>query len=630
MIPQSFIQELLARVDIVDVVGQHVKLRKAGANLLGLCPFHGEKSPSFTVSPTKQFYHCFGCGAHGSAVGFLMEHAGLSYVDAIGELARSAGLVVPQEPGRGGDAPRAAPDLLELLQAATDFYRLRLKDSPRAIDYLKGRGLSGRTAARFAIGYAPDGWRGLQAAVPDYDAPGLVAAGLVIEAAADEAEPPAASAAPRRRYDRFRDRIMFPIRNPRGQVIGFGGRVLGAGEPKYLNSPETPLFTKGRELYGLFEAREAMRAANCAIVVEGYMDVVMLAQHGVGNAVATLGTATTGEHVRKLLRSVDRVVFSFDGDAAGRKAAWRALEACLPHAQDSKRLEFLFLPPEHDPDSFVREHGEAGFQASLAKAIPLSELLVRELSAQVDLEESEGRARLLALARPLVQQLPREALRLQLVHRLAGLARISAPEFEGFLAAGPSAGRGPGGGAAWPDGSAERSRGPGQGVPGASRRSGGAGGAGGASGPSGPSGASPRWRARAAPPDLESRVHLLAALHPALAATVADHELLPEGLARWLDALAELPPGSAFASVCETLRGGHGELIDRLQAEALADRTGLSDMSPEEARAEFDGALAQLRDRRVRAELSALVAQGLDSPQARERYQALIALRSRL
>ncbi|MBU6273190.1 MAG: DNA primase [Betaproteobacteria bacterium] len=627
MIPQSFIQELLARVDIVDVVGQHVKLRKAGANLLGLCPFHGEKSPSFTVSPTKQFYHCFGCGAHGSAVGFLMEHAGLSYVDAIGELARSAGLVVPQEPGRGGDGPRAAPDLLELLQAATDFYRLRLKDSPRAIDYLKGRGLSGRTAARFAIGYAPDGWRGLQAAVPDYDAPGLVAAGLVIEAAADEAESSAAAAAPRRRYDRFRDRIMFPIRNPRGQVIGFGGRVLGAGEPKYLNSPETPLFTKGRELYGLFEAREAMRAANCAIVVEGYMDVVMLAQHGVGNAVATLGTATTGEHVRKLLRSVDRVVFSFDGDAAGRKAAWRALEACLPHAQDSKRLEFLFLPPEHDPDSFVREHGEAGFQESLAKAIPLSELLVRELSAQVDLEESEGRARLLALARPLVQQLPREALRLQLVHRLAGLARISAPEFEGFLAAGQPAARGQAGRGAWPEGTPERQRGAGSGEPGGSGAPGRSGGfrtQGGAGGPSS------RWRARAAPPDLESRAHLLAALHPTLAATVADHELLPEGLARWLDALAELPPGSSFASVCETLRGGHGELIERLQAEALADRTGLSDMSPEEARAEFDGALAQLRDRRVRAELSALVAQGLDSPQARERYQALIALRARL
>ena len=446
MIPQAFIQELLARTDIVDVVGQHVKLRKAGANLLGLCPFHGEKSPSFTVSPAKQFYHCFGCGAHGSALGFLMEHTGVSYVEAIGDLARAAGLTVPQESGRDSGSARVAPDLFELMQAAADFYRLRLKESPRAIDYLKGRGLSGRTAARFAIGYAPEGWRGLQAAVPDYHAPGLLSAGLVIEPEPEESREPqdgsrgAGSVAPgataRKRYDRFRDRIMFPIRNPRGQIIGFGGRVLGAGEPKYLNSPETPLFSKGRELYGLFEGREAMRATNCAIVVEGYMDVVMLAQHGVGNAVATLGTATTGEHIRKLLRVVDRVVFSFDGDSAGRKAAWRALEACLAHAQDTKRLEFLFLPPEHDPDSFVREHGAAGFEARLATAMPLSDLLVQELSAQVDLEESEGRARLLSLARPLMRQLPQEALRLQLVHRIAELGRITAPEFEGFLAAG--------------------------------------------------------------------------------------------------------------------------------------------------------------------------------------------------
>jgi len=429
VIPQAFIQELLARIDIVDVVGQHVKLRKAGANLLGLCPFHGEKSPSFTVSPAKQFYHCFGCGAHGSAIGFLMEHAGLSYVEAIGELARSLGLAVPQERGSG---PVAAvePDLPRLMQAASDFYRQRLKESPRAIDYLKGRGLAGTTAARYAIGYAPDGWRSLQAAVPDYDAPAMLTAGLVIDADGDtsgEASGPAAAA--RRRYDRFRDRIMFPIRNPRGQVIGFGGRVLGQGEPKYLNSPETPLFSKGRELYGLFEAREAIRAADCAIVVEGYMDVVMLAQHGVGNAVATLGTATTGEHVRKLLRSADRVVFAFDGDAAGRKAAWRALEACLPHALDDKRLEFLFLPAEHDPDSFVREQGAEGFIAALATTLPLSELLVRELVTQVDLAEPEGRARLLALARPLLQALPREALRSRLAPggRCRGHAKRAQP-----------------------------------------------------------------------------------------------------------------------------------------------------------------------------------------------------------
>ncbi len=395
MIPQSFIQDLLARVDVVDVVGRHVKLRKAGANYLGLCPFHGEKTPSFTVSPSKQFYHCFGCGAHGSAIGFLMEHAGLSYVDAIHDLAQSAGLQVPDEPGQGRDAPRRDPGLIEVVEAAARFYRLRLRDTPRAIEYLKGRGLAGETAARYGIGYAPEGWRSLQAAVPDYEARALVEAGLVIESGDDggdaerasgaDAPGRAAGAAGRRRFDRFRDRIMFPIRNPRGQTIGFGGRVLGAGEPKYMNSPETPLFSKGRELYGIFEARDALRSENCAVVVEGYMDVVMLAQHGVRNAVATLGTATTPDHVRKLLRLVDRVVFSFDGDAAGRKAAWRALEACLPHAADTKRLEFLFLPPEHDPDSYVQAHGPEGFAQLLQQALPLSEFMLQALAARSDL-----------------------------------------------------------------------------------------------------------------------------------------------------------------------------------------------------------------------------------------------------
>ncbi len=644
MIPQAFIQELLARVDIVDVVGQHVKLRKAGANLLGLCPFHSEKSPSFTVSPAKQFYHCFGCGAHGSALGFLMEHTGVSYVDAIGDLARSAGLTVPEESGREDRGTRAAPDLYELMQAAADFYRLRLKDSPRAIDYLKGRGLSGRTAARFAIGFAPDGWRGLQAAVPDYNAPGLVTAGLVIESEPETPSDASEPAGSRKRYDRFRDRIMFPIRNPRGQVIGFGGRVLGAGEPKYLNSPETPLFTKGRELYGFFEGREAMRAENCAIVVEGYMDVVMLAQHGVGNAVATLGTATTDEHVRKLLRVVDRVVFSFDGDKAGRKAAWRALEACLAQAQDTKRLEFLFLPPEHDPDSFVREHGAEGFREQAAKAMPLSDLLVQELCGQVDLDQAEGRARLLALARPLMRQLPPEALRLQLVHRIADLARVTAPEFDGFLAAGDGAGAGPrrgGEGAPWSRGEdAPWSRGESaDGERAGGQRSGkwaGQGvGAGGGRRAQGGSGGSWRdspavgLRMRATPPDLDRRAHLLAALHPGLAVQVGDHSLLPDGLARWLDALAELPAGSSFAVVCEGLRGRYQELVSQLEAAAISDRNELAEMSFDDARIEFEGALNQLRDRRVRAEMKILAAQGLTTPQSREEYQRLLALRSR-
>ncbi|MEK9776929.1 MAG: toprim domain-containing protein, partial [Quisquiliibacterium sp.] len=300
----------------------------------------------------------------------------------------------------------------------------------------------GRTAARFGIGYAPEGWRSLQAAVPDYAARELLQAGLVIEsqprtedATEPGAGPPSAEAAgSSRRYDRFRDRIMFPIRNPRGQVIGFGGRVLDKGEPKYMNSPETPLFSKGRELYGLFEARDALRQANAVVVVEGYMDVVMLAQHGVENCVATLGTATTSEHVRKLLRIVDRVVFSFDGDAAGRKAAWRALQACLPEAADTKRLEFLFLPAEHDPDSYIRDHGAQGFEALLAQALPLSEFLIQELSNQADLAEPEGRARFLALAQPLLQALPQAAFRLQLVHRVAEVAGVAAAELSQLLA----------------------------------------------------------------------------------------------------------------------------------------------------------------------------------------------------
>src|SRR5690606_6315934 len=404
-----FIDDLLARIDITDVVGRYVKLRRAGANLVGLCPFHAEKSPSFTVSPTKQFYHCFGCGAHGSAIGFLMNHAGFGFVDAVAELAQQAGLEVPRE-RTGETQQRRDPGVLESLAAAARFYKRRLVDSPRAIDYLKARGLSGATAARYALGYAPEGWRPLEGAVADYAAPALLAAGLVIEPEDDDGQ--ASATERRRRYDRFRDRIMFPIRNPRGHVIGFGGRILDRGEPKYLNSPETAVFSKGRELYGLHEARDALRREGCAVVVEGYMDVVMLAEHGVGNAVATLGTATTGDHVRKLLRLVDRVVFAFDGDAAGRKAAWRALRNCLPHASDIKRIDFMFLPPEHDPDSFVREHGAEGFASACAQATPLSVYMLQALREGNDLDTAEGRARMLAQAAPLIAELGAPGLRL--------------------------------------------------------------------------------------------------------------------------------------------------------------------------------------------------------------------------
>jgi DNA primase len=415
------------------VISPRVALKKTGANWVGLCPFHGEKTPSFSVSPAKQFYHCFGCGVHGNAIGFLMEYAGLGYVEAMKELAESVGMKLPDLPPRGGQArpEREGPDLYELLKRAARFYHEQLKASPRAIEYLKGRGLSGQTAARYHLGYAPAGWQGLGAAFERYDDKALVECGLVVE---NEGK----------RYDRFRDRVMFPILNQRGLVIGFGGRVIpdedgpaggegkgslagprtGEGKgspagPKYMNSPETPVFEKGRELYGLPQARDAIRAANRVVVVEGYMDVVMLAQHGVQNAVATLGTATTPTHVQKLLRQADEIVFCFDGDAAGRRAAWHALEVGLETLADHKTVRFLFLPAEHDPDSYVREFGRAAFEAKLDESEPLSAYLLRELKGRVDLGSLEGRSKLLAEAKPLLKRLAAPGLRVQLVKALA-------------------------------------------------------------------------------------------------------------------------------------------------------------------------------------------------------------------
>ena len=362
MIPPGFIQDLLARVDIVDVVGRHVELKKAGINHKGLCPFHGEKSPSFIVSPSRQTYHCFGCGVHGNAIGFLMEHTGAGFIEAVEDLAQQVGMQVPQDERSQAEIQRAQAQkahqlsLTDVLAKATEHYRKQLKGNPRAIDYLKRRGLTGNIAAQFGLGYAPEGWRALASAFPAYDDPLLVEAGLVILQ-----DDPGKSAEEQRRYDRFRDRIMFPIRNVQGEVIGFGGRVLDKGEPKYLNSPETPVFSKGRELYGLYEGRTGLRQRGYALVVEGYMDVVALAQHGFNNAVATLGTACTADHVHKLFRFTESVIFSFDGDAAGRRAAGRALEAALPHATDTRSIKFLFLPSEHDPDSYVRELGSEAF-----------------------------------------------------------------------------------------------------------------------------------------------------------------------------------------------------------------------------------------------------------------------------
>jgi DNA primase len=423
MIPDSFKQDLLNRVDIVDVVSRYVQLKKGGANYLGLCPFHGEKTPSFTVSPAKQFYHCFGCGAHGNAIGFQMEYGGMGYIDAIKDLAASAGMQVPELRSRTPEEAareERQTDLYALMEKAMAFYRAELKKAPRAIEYLKGRGLTGEIAARFRVGYAPDDWQGLKVPFPEYQDKALVECGLVID---NEGK----------RYDRFRDRVMFPIQNARGLVIGFGGRILDKGEPKYLNSPETPLFEKGREVYGLVQAREAIRTAGRVLVVEGYMDVVALAQFGVGYAVATLGTATTPVHVTKLLKLADELVFSFDGDAAGRKAAWRALEVSLPLATDYKRIRFLFLPDGEDPDTYIRKHGKEAFERLVGQAQLLSEFLLTGLRAQVDLRFPEGRSGFVAAAKPHIQKMSPSTLKLQLVKQVALIGGLTQEEAEKAL-----------------------------------------------------------------------------------------------------------------------------------------------------------------------------------------------------
>ena len=421
MIPNDFIQTLLARTDIVSVVDRFVPLKKAGANYVACCPFHSEKTPSFTVSPTKQFYHCFGCGAHGTAVGFLMEYGGKPFPDAIEELARDAGLEVPRSGPTDDDRRGQAADLAGVLLQAAKFYRASLKESSRAIDYLKNRGLTGEVAARFGIGYAQDEWQPLARAFTDYQAKALETAGLVIVGDGGK------------RYDRFRDRVMFPIHDASGRVVGFGGRVLGDGEPKYLNSPETPLFSKGRELYGLFQARPAVRSAGKAIVVEGYMDVVALAQHGVEYAVATLGTATTAVHAQKLFRMTDIVVFCFDGDEAGRRAAWRALENTLPVLADGKEARFLFLPDGEDPDDAVRARGRDAFESMVETAVPLSDFLLGELSRRWPPRSAEGRAALVAAAKPLLSNLQAPILAALLRRRLAEIAGLPERDMAALL-----------------------------------------------------------------------------------------------------------------------------------------------------------------------------------------------------
>jgi len=434
-IPQSFIQELIARADVVDVVGRYVQLKKGGANFMGLCPFHSEKSPSFTVSPSKQFFHCFGCGKNGNAIGFLMEHTGMSFVEAVKDLAQSFGMQVPEDDTDPLDRQRAQQQrqrqstLTEVLAKAAESYRKSLKTSSKAVDYLKGRGLTGEIAKDFGLGYAPEGWRSLASVFPDYQDALLVESGLVISNNEEASE--------EKRYDRFRDRIMFPIRNVKGECIGFGGRILGEGTPKYLNSPETPVFSKGRELYGLYEARNALREAGYVLVTEGYMDVVALAQLGFANAVATLGTACTTEHVQKMFRFTDAVVFSFDGDAAGRRAARKALDGALPFATDVRNVKFLFLPPEHDPDSFIREHGSQAFARMVSDATPLSRFMIEVSREGCDIDTAEGRAMLASQAKPLWMALPEGILKTQLLGEFADLIGIGERELQRlWLAAG--------------------------------------------------------------------------------------------------------------------------------------------------------------------------------------------------
>ena len=430
-IPATFLQELIARADIVEIVGRYVQLKKGGANFMGLCPFHAEKSPSFTVSPTKQFYHCFGCGEHGDAIGFLMKQTGASFREAVQDLAGQYGLQVPDDDASPQDKALAAArrekqaTLTDVLEQAGAAYRKHLKASPRAIDYLKGRGLSGEIAKHFGLGYAPEGWNSLASVFANYADPLLVESGLVIQSEEDE----------NKRYDRFRDRIMFPIRNIKGECIGFGGRVLGDEKPKYLNSPETPVFSKGLELYGLFEAQQAIRKHGYALVTEGYMDVVALAQLGFANAVATLGTACTPEHVKKLFRFTDSVVFSFDGDAAGRTASRRALDAALPFATDTRTIKFLFLPTEpkkHDPDSYIREFGPEAFARQVTEAAPLSRFLIDAAREGCDLSSAEGRAKFSHEAYPLWNALQEGVLKRQLIKEIADFAQLDARELQGL------------------------------------------------------------------------------------------------------------------------------------------------------------------------------------------------------
>lgn len=425
LIPQSFIDDLLHRTDIVDVVSERIQLKKQGRNFTACCPFHQEKTPSFSVSPDKQFFYCFGCGAGGNALSFVMDHDHLDFPQAIETLAQRLGMEVPREQRSSSRdrKPRQAEQspLYAVLESANQFYQNALRTHParqHAVDYLKNRGLSGEIARDFLIGFAPPGWDNLRKAIggDELQEQHLLQAGLLAE-----------SEDTKRRYDRFRDRIIFPIRDQRGRIIGFGGRVLGDDKPKYLNSPETPVFHKGQELYGLYEARQFNRQLQEIIVVEGYMDVIALAQQGLRNAVATLGTATSSEHIKRLFRMVPNIVFCFDGDNAGRKAAWRALESCLEHMKDGLQARFLFLPDGSDPDDLIRSEGLEAFKARInLQAQSFSEYFFNHLANDINLQSLEGKAHLASLALPMIERIPGALLQQLMQRKLEQLTELSA------------------------------------------------------------------------------------------------------------------------------------------------------------------------------------------------------------
>jgi DNA primase len=436
-IPQPFIDEVVARSDVVEVIGARVGLKKSGREYKACCPFHAEKSPSFWVSPEKQFYHCFGCGAHGTVVGFLMQYEKLGFLDAIAELAQRAGLEVPREAQTAREP--GSVDLYEVMAAAARFFEQNLSDSERGRDYLAKRDIDGPTRDKFALGYAADSWNALlnRFGAQEDERRRLAQLGLIIERDQHGGEHGGQGGF----YDRFRDRLMFPIRDSRGRVLGFGGRVIDQGEPKYLNSPETPLFHKGRELYGLYEARQARVDFKRLLIVEGYMDVVRLHQAGVAYALATLGTATTQEHLHKIFRLTSELVFCFDGDRAGLQAAWRALENALPLALDGREIKFAFLPEGHDPDTLVAAEGRDAFEARIRNALPLSEYLVQELLKQVDMSHVDGRAKLAALAGPLFARMPDGIYRELLLDQLAAQIRMPAAKLKERMQAAARAAR---------------------------------------------------------------------------------------------------------------------------------------------------------------------------------------------